>query len=80
MHLGTNIKTPELYKLSLERLYYFSNIMKKIGVDIRFFDIGGGMPNYMNSEWERSFINGIYSVQDLISDFNKTIIIEPVEL
>lgn len=77
MHLGTNICDPILYRLSLEKLYHISNIVKCFGVDIHYFDIGGGMPAHLDNKWITPFQNGICSFRDLISDPKKTIIIEP---
>lgn len=77
IHLGTNISNPGLYQQALDRLYKIGIIMKDLGVDVRLYDLGGGMPSCIDHNWKQVFNDGINSFHDLTSDANKTILIEP---
>lgn len=77
VHLGTNISDAKLYQRALERLYEVSAMMEDLGVHIQFYDLGGGMPTYMDHNWQQVFTDGIESFNDLTTDPTKTILIEP---
>jgi diaminopimelate decarboxylase len=77
MHLGTNVKDPKLYSRSLEILSRFQFKIKSLGINIRLFDLGGGMPSCPDNNWRNTFQSGISSFHEIISDPEKTLIIEP---
>ncbi|MFH1074049.1 MAG: diaminopimelate decarboxylase [Candidatus Firestonebacteria bacterium] len=70
-HIGTFILTTKAYRLEVEKLLYFSSILKKeLKITLDYIDIGGGFPS-------RNKLKGIYLPPDVtvppVEEFAKAI-------
>jgi len=77
IHLGTNITDPRLYGKALKTLNDIKTLMERAGAFISYLDIGGGMPGCIDDKWKRMFCKEIKRFNDLTTDPNTTLIIEP---
>jgi diaminopimelate decarboxylase len=77
IHLGTNITDPRFYSKALKSLSVVKTFIEHAGASIRYFDIGGGMPGYIDDKWKLIFREKIKQFNDSITDHNTTLIIEP---
>jgi diaminopimelate decarboxylase len=76
-HIGSQIVELSPFVDSLERIIALVGELDKLGLDIRYIDMGGGIGITYNEERPPSFEEYVGAIRPLMGDSRRTLIVEP---